>query len=276
MGHFAKRIVHAIWNIFASLVIFFLFEMSASAQERQLPPTPFSPSEEDCSTYSREFWRILSELSAQESQCMNQPPIFGKVLTCSGTTTISAWSQCESISLRKCQFERNERLKVDACFNQARASAINRQAELRKVKQSIDQMKKIKKIYDQINSTVDTIKDPQKNLRKGLSKYAKEKIEVFGANGDQFDATLAQEIYRYVHGGVEHGMGMTSNMLIKKIQLNALNHLKMVHQGAIQELDSLSAQLKTFDSNPNDVNRPVQHDKSRDADQQLCKLLETC
>lgn len=218
------------------------------AQDLVLPVSPLSPTFADCNVLSQDFYHIRRGLFDQRRECASQPPDFGVASVCGGRPQTHAFIQCIAIDEQICAVGAAARQEVQTC--QERAQGMQQEQRLAQLTEANDR-------YDQAMDILRFVQDPLAYLGQMFSPFPDTLDLIYGPDRDQFDTSLAQEIYRYAHNQANAGH-VTVNPIINSIQSEALAHLARLHAHTIADLNELAAAVARFDGEFQNNPRPQQ------------------
>ncbi len=109
-------------TFFYAAVTLFAFTALSKAQEETLPTAPVSPTTwNECTQLSQRYRDIKKPLQEAYSECLKQSPQFGKVTSCEGKPTGTAFKQCHQYKLQLCRIREQEDQAVEKCRAAVRA-----------------------------------------------------------------------------------------------------------------------------------------------------------
>ena len=250
-----KTISIVVLGLVVTLVLTVAPVRSASAYEL-LPTSPLQPTYRDCGRLSSEFYNNhLRPAHERMRACMRQRPVFGQGRSCSGRSTLVAWSQCQGNKDNLCRIQEARDREMKTCQARARAASSERQ---RRQQDTIDTIKTLERTYKQgrelykkAHNTYNFVNDPVSYLKKKMNPFPKALNRIFSNQPkhdlSSFDRGLGYHLYRYAHELARKGVSITPNAIVRAIQQEALKHLNAEFARTLARLDQLSMDIANFD-----------------------------
>jgi len=233
-----------------------------AASLADLPTAPLNPTGEECRVLSQTYYERLRALHRENSQCMRQPPDFGRVKSCGGRITLHAWEQCNDIELQICDVEKGRDKEYGTCVARARKAAQEKEEAKRQEQELADRIHESREIFDRYQDIRDFLNNPRDFLTAALNNEWNNTLErifpslrsIDSPSRDNLD--LAEEIYQVMH---ERTVALVSenptiHPLIRSIQREALNEIFQVYQFTLNELDSAQVQIDRISAS---LDRPL-------------------
>lgn len=240
-----------------------LCESTAFAGRNTLayPVVPINPTSADCRELDHEYYLMKTEVYHRMSACMREGLKFGYGLndSCTGYS-YSAYIHCDSIQQEQCDVSRESEQAMSIC-----RSRITENKEPQSDHREANLLKRANDTAERFISLVRLTSNPKRYLRNALINSPSSIRKVFGPNNNNFNGSLAEEIYRFAHNTAIGGVAFTPNPIILQIQKSVLNEVSIYHMRTLNTLGEYINQMNEFNTqwdNSLPTNTPKQYNES--------------